>query len=470
MKPALSLGFGPGPGQRGAQVGGSLQLGVNHESGSMHMALSDGNSAQKVMQLPSMHSHGHSDGLLISPIAQPASQNSLPLQLLNHSVESSLNASERDGNLQSPSVGSKHGFTPLGNGGGPVLKKRKESNFRAGGGESSFRSPASHLQTACPTPPMSPHRLMASQASSQGAFQSVQPSSQITSEGQAPQSGFKKALTVLQGAQASFHQDRPQSDGHGEPRRLSVHSWGNQPLSVVDPDVWDLMEKEKNRQWRGIELIASENFVSQAVIEALGSHLTNKYSEGMPFARYYGGNEHIDQIETLCCERALEAFHLDREMWGVNVQPYSCTSANFAVYTALLQPKDRIMGLDSRSGGHLSHGYYTSSGRKVSVASNFFESFPYKVHPSTGYIDYDKLEEKAMDYRPKILICGGSAYPREWDFARFRQIADKCGAVLMCDMAHISGLVAAQVSVSQLHVVVWRLSLLSDIAVNGWSL
>ena len=139
------------------------------------------------------------------------------------------------------------------------------------------------------------------------------------------------------------------------------------------------------------------------------------------------------------------AFHLNAETWGVNVQPYSCTSANFAVYTALLQPNDRIMGLDSPSGGHLSHGYYTSSGKKVSAASIFFENLPYKVNPDTGFIDYEKLEEKALDFRPKILICGGSAYPREWDYARFRQIADKIGAILMCDMAHVSGLVAAQV-------------------------
>lgn len=227
-------------------------------------------------------------------------------------------------------------------------------------------------------------------------------------------------------------------------RPLAVKEWGNKPLSNVDPQLFDIMEREKTRQWKGIELIASENFTSQAVMEVLGSHLTNKYSEGLPGARYYGGNEYIDQIETLCRERALIAFHLDPESWGVNVQPYSCTSANFAVYTALLQPKDRIMGLDSPSGGHLSHGYYTSSGKKVSAASIFFENLPYKVNPETGYIDYEKLEEKALNFCPKILICGGSAYPREWDYARFRQIADKAGAILMCDMAHISGLVAAQ--------------------------
>ncbi|KAK9286714.1 hypothetical protein L1049_015117 [Liquidambar formosana] len=233
-----------------------------------------------------------------------------------------------------------------------------------------------------------------------------------------------------------------------EARRSAVRAWGDQPLCVADPDVFEIMEKEKQRQFKGIELIASENFVCKAVMEALGSHLTNKYSEGMPGARYYGGNQYIDEIETLCCDRALAAFNLDSENWGVNVQPYSCTSANFAVYTGLLLPGDRIMGLDTPSGGNTSHGYYTPNGRKVSGASIFFESLPYKVNPQTGYIDYDKLEERALDFRPKILICGGSSYPRELDYARFRQIADKCGAVLLCDMAQISGLIAAKECVS----------------------
>ncbi|KAJ9146366.1 hypothetical protein P3X46_028642 [Hevea brasiliensis] len=229
-----------------------------------------------------------------------------------------------------------------------------------------------------------------------------------------------------------------------ECRRAMVRGWGNQSLPVADPEIHEIMEKEKQRQVKGIELVASENFVCRAVMEALGSHLTNKYSEGLPGARYYTGNQYIDQIESLCCSRALAAFGLDPDKWGVNVQPYSCTSANFAVYTGLLLPGDRIMGLDSPSGGHLSHGYYTPGGKKVSASSIFFESLPYKVNPQTGYVDYDKMEEKAMDFRPKILICGGSSYPREWDYARFRQVADKIGAVLMCDMAHISGIVAAK--------------------------
>ncbi|KAK4802954.1 hypothetical protein SAY86_001157 [Trapa natans] len=229
-----------------------------------------------------------------------------------------------------------------------------------------------------------------------------------------------------------------------ESRRAAVRAWGNQTISVADPEIFNIMEKEKQRQFKGIELVASENFVCKAVMEALGSHLTNKYSEGMPGSRNYTGNEYIDQIEFLCLKRALAAFDLDPEKWSVNVQPYSCTSANFAVYTGLLLPGDRIMGLETPSGGHLSHGYYTPSGKNISAASIFFNSLSYKVNPQTGYIDYDRLEEKALDYRPKILICGGSSYPREWDYARFRSIADRCGAVLMCDMAHISGLVAAK--------------------------
>ena len=225
-----------------------------------------------------------------------------------------------------------------------------------------------------------------------------------------------------------------------------VREWGRRRLCEVDPEIYGLIHQETRRQAAVLELIASENFVSLAVLDALGSPLANKYSEGLPGSRYYGGNDCVDKIETLCRERALAAFRLDPTQWGVNVQPYSCTSANFAVFTGLLTKGDRIMGLALPSGGHLSHGFYTGAGKKVSGTSIYFETLPYGVNPKTGLIDYDRMEEKAMEFRPKLLVCGGSAYPRDWDFARCRAVADKCGAVLMCDMAHISGLVAAQVS------------------------
>jgi len=196
-----------------------------------------------------------------------------------------------------------------------------------------------------------------------------------------------------------------------------------------------------------------QNFTSQAVMECLGSCLTNKYSEGLPGKRYYGGNEFIDQIEVLCQNRALEAFRLDAENWGVNVQPYSGSPANFAVYTGLLAPHDRIMGLDLPSGGHLTHGFYTVNKRtnekkKISATSVFFESLPYRVDYDTGLIDYDTLEKNADLFKPAMIVCGGSAYSREWDYARLRAIADANGSLLMMDMAHISGLVASELAVS----------------------
>ena len=177
-------------------------------------------------------------------------------------------------------------------------------------------------------------------------------------------------------------------------------------------------------------------------MEALSSCLTNKYSEGLPGARYYGGNEVIDRVERLAQVRALKAFGLEASAWGVNVQPYSGSNANFAVYTALLAPHQRIMGLDLPSGGHLTHGYQTAK-KKISATSIFFESMPYQVSKDTGLVDYDRLAENARLFRPNLIIVGASAYPREWDYQRFRKIADEHGAYLMCDMAHISGLIAA---------------------------
>ncbi|USW56208.1 Putative serine hydroxymethyltransferase, pyridoxal phosphate-dependent transferase, major [Septoria linicola] len=215
-------------------------------------------------------------------------------------------------------------------------------------------------------------------------------------------------------------------------------------LEEADPSVFDIIRKEKRRQKHFINLIPSENFTSQAVLDALGSVMQNKYSEGYPGARYYGGNEFIDEAEILCQNRALETFRVQKDTWGVNVQPLSGSPANLYAYSAVLNTHDRIMGLDLPHGGHLSHGYQIPN-KKISMISKYFETFPYRLDESTGLIDYEKLEEQALLYRPKIIIAGTSAYSRLIDYERFRKIADKVGAYLLADMAHISGLVAAGV-------------------------
>ncbi|KAI0790449.1 glycine hydroxymethyltransferase [Abortiporus biennis] len=214
------------------------------------------------------------------------------------------------------------------------------------------------------------------------------------------------------------------------------------PLAEIDPEVQNIIDKETWRQFSGLELIASENLTSRATMEANGSILTNKYSEGLPNARYYGGNEYVDELELLCQKRALEAFHLDPAAWGVNVQPYSGSTANFAALTALLQPQDRLMGLGLPDGGHLTHGYYTAK-KKMTASSIYFQSLPYSLDPATQFIDYKGLASQAKIFKPRLIICGASAYPRDWDYKTLRAIADEHGAFLMADIAHISGLVAA---------------------------
>ncbi|XP_065158237.1 serine hydroxymethyltransferase isoform X1 [Atheta coriaria] len=222
---------------------------------------------------------------------------------------------------------------------------------------------------------------------------------------------------------------------------LDTNVWDN------DPELYDMMKSEKKRQVGSLEMIASENFTTLSVLQCLSSCLHNKYSEGLPGQRYYGGNEFIDQVEILAQKRALEAYNLNPEEWGVNVQPYSGSPANFAVYTAVADPHGRIMGLDLPDGGHLTHGFATPT-KKISATSIFFESMPYKVDPVTGLIDYAQLEKSAKLFKPKVIVAGVSCYSRALDYKKFRQIADDVGALLFSDMAHISGLVAAGVTPS----------------------
>ena len=178
-------------------------------------------------------------------------------------------------------------------------------------------------------------------------------------------------------------------------------------------------------------------------MQAVGSCLTNKYSEGLPGKRYYGGNQEIDKLERLCQKRALAVFRLNSNDWAVNVQPYSGSVANFAAFTALLKPNDRFMGLFLPDGGHLSHGFYRGH-KSINISSTYFQSLPYYIDPKTGYIDYDDLEKTALKFYPKLIVGGSSAYPRDWDYKRLREICDQIGAKLLIDIAHFSGLVAAK--------------------------
>ncbi|HEV7667280.1 MAG TPA: serine hydroxymethyltransferase [Thermoanaerobaculia bacterium] len=204
-------------------------------------------------------------------------------------------------------------------------------------------------------------------------------------------------------------------------------------LKAVDPEIWQSIADERSRQNDGLELIASENFVSRAVLEAVGSVMTNKYAEGYPGKRYYGGCEFVDVAERLAIDRAKELFGAEH----ANVQPHSGTSANMAVYFAMLRPGDKLMGLDLAAGGHLTHGH------RLSYSGRDFQVVAYGVDRETERIDYDAVLAQALAERPKLLVVGASAYSRVLDFARFREIADQAGALLMADIAHIAGLVAA---------------------------
>lgn len=203
-------------------------------------------------------------------------------------------------------------------------------------------------------------------------------------------------------------------------------------LEDADPEIFRALQQERRRQDEGLELIASENFVSRAVLEAAGSILTNKYAEGYPGRRYYGGCEYVDEIELLAIERAKKLFGAEH----ANVQPHSGTQANTAVYFAVLKPGDRLMGMNLASGGHLTHGH------RLSYSGRDFKVIAYDVDRDTERIDYGELERLALEHRPNLIICGASAYSRIIDFERFRSIADEVGAFLMADIAHIAGLVA----------------------------
>ena len=205
------------------------------------------------------------------------------------------------------------------------------------------------------------------------------------------------------------------------------------PLSQIDPAIYDLINKETARQNGQIELIASENFTSEAILEATGSVFTNKYAEGYPGKRYYGGCEYADEVENIARDRAKQLFHAEY----ANVQPHSGSQANQAAFAAVLNPGDTIMGLDLAHGGHLTHGH------KLNFSGKMYNVVGYKVRREDDLLDFDAMAELALEHKPKLIIAGGSAYSRTWDFKRFREIADSVGALLLVDMAHFSGLVAA---------------------------
>src|ERR1700678_2488970 len=220
----------------------------------------------------------------------------------------------------------------------------------------------------------------------------------------------------------------------------------NAPLATSDPEIFAQIENEVLRQHEGLEMIASENFVSRAVLEAVGTVFTNKYAEGYPGKRYYGGCEFADVVENLARDRAKQLFGADH----ANVQPHSGSQANAAAYMTLLEPGDGILGLDLAHGGHLTHGH------KLNFSGKLYRVAGYKGGQDTETIDYDELESIAGREKPKMLIGGGSAYPRTFDFARMRQIADKVGAYFLVDMAHFAGLVdggVAPLTVPLAHVV-----------------
>lgn len=213
-------------------------------------------------------------------------------------------------------------------------------------------------------------------------------------------------------------------------------------LQQTDPELYELLKAEEKRQEKDVALIPSENFVSSAVREAVGSVLINKYSEGQPYKRYYQGNQNIDAIEALVEKRALEVFGLTEDEWHVNVQPVTGSIANLAVYAAVLNPGDKMLGMNLYDGGHLSHGWKLPEGKPISFTARLFDTYFYSVDPITQVFNYDQIEARAKEIKPKILISGGTAYPREINHRRMREIADMVGAYYMADIAHEAGLVA----------------------------